>query len=61
MTGFCALVTDISAVRPKKSIFQVTLNGHWAVELIDVLYSNCSVALPRKMEVARQILAEFRY
>jgi hypothetical protein len=44
-------------VRPDRNIFHVELQGHWAVEMINVLYGNCMVALSRKLETARQILA----
>lgn len=40
-------------------LWQVAVNGRYARSLADILYSDCSVALPRKLAKAREIMAKF--
>lgn len=44
-------------VRPHKSIFSVSFLGRYAREIITLLYRDCTIALPRKLEIARKIMA----
>jgi hypothetical protein len=47
-------------VKPHKTVFRVVLSGMQAATVIDVLYQSAPIALPRKAEKARSILAEWR-
>ncbi len=56
--AFVARRTGISlAVRKADTIWQCRCVGEKAVHIIRLLYSDCSVALPRKLAKARTILA----
>lgn len=45
--------------RPHKTIHEARVSCWTAIEMIRRLYVGCEVALPRKLETARSILAEF--
>lgn len=47
-----------NSVRPHKSIFRVGLAGATAEKVIDLLYSDCIVALDRKLNAAKNIRNE---
>jgi hypothetical protein len=48
-----------SRVQYQAKIYKVTCTGGTAFELIQALYSGASVALPRKMAIAQEILERF--
>jgi len=42
-------------VRPYRNIFEVKLNGVNAARMLDIIYTDCAIALPRKLERAKKI------
>ena len=46
-----------ATVRPMQSIWWVRINGPAAIAVIRALYEGCSVALPRKLELAQKAIA----
>jgi hypothetical protein len=47
-------------VRPTQSIYAVVIGGQYAYQIIHHLYAGAHVALPRKLFLARSILAHQR-
>ncbi len=60
-SAFCKRIVDTeAAVRPVLSIFGFSLSGFNAYEVIKVLYSGCTIAMPRKLEMARRIIDHYK-
>lgn len=54
---FCLTITRFRAsVRPLHSIWSMRLSGSTAIPIIRHLYDDCTVALPRKLAKARELL-----
>jgi hypothetical protein len=60
MQQFASFVeTNTGGYKPRVqryvNIFEVRLNGMNAVKMLDIIYSKCTIALPRKLERARSV------
>lgn len=51
----------IASVRPHINIYQCHTTGRFAVRIVNALYSNCHVALPRKLSIAEGMIRDYGY
>lgn len=59
-SAFIRTITDCAGtVGPDKGCWQCGATGRHAVRVIQALYSGCHVALPRKLQIAQEILEGF--
>jgi len=62
LTQFCTFVETIAPSHvhphPMHSIFSVSWLGRSALTVVRSLYTNCTISLPRKWEMAKRILIE---
>lgn len=62
MEQFALFTESITSFKPKPwqrgNIFVVNIRGKNAARMINILYGNCSIALPRKLERAKRIIVD---